>query len=524
MVNTIFKKSKHLILAFAILFCAFISIPASAAQHYYIRPLRNGDTVYYDNSNTGWSTVRIYLFNNSDQSHPFEWGTQPSMDHIENNIWRFEVTDQYSIEGHGYDYIIFSNGDYNEQTIDLGFIGSGYAYQVNSWDGYRYSGIWYLYDASAVTPEYVTAIGAGDTIYFNNSGTNWNGVNIYLYNPNNPGDGSGPYLWNGTAMSPIGNNIYEFIVPDDINIEDYNDTHLIFSNTDGNSQTIDLGFLTSGYAYKVESFDSNDHGFGYWYVYDKSTLQALVDEASDYLSKLSCLASSEYASLTQAITDANYAINNEIPVEGGDALVLPNAYWNQYNTEITNLQNKLTSLQATYGVNPTVCALSLEIIKTITNPQTVYRVGDTVEFRIDITNHESFPLSVTVSEYLDGAVFTASTTGDYNVISDRVAETRLIDASETLSLYATYRVTTDVTNRFTNTVEITDSSATASGYYLTGDTAGTTFNTQSWNDVPVLTGIDSKDSAFYIFFIGGLVIIASKIAIQYRKRNTIREK
>lgn len=517
------KKIGGLFTACALVLSVVVPCLASAAtQHYYIRPLRTGDTIYYDNSISEWSTVKIYIFSLAEQTHPFEWNERPDMTYVDNNIWKYTVTAGSNIEGHDYDYVIFTNGksgSNSRQTVDIGFVGNGYAYKSDSWEGSKRSGYWYLYDVSAVTLEHVTALKTGDVIYFDNSGTNWDGVNVYMYNPNNTGSGSGPFAWNGTAMTHVSGGIYEYPVPADINIESYNDTHVVFSNTAGSSQTIDLGFIKSGYAYKVESWENNK-GIGYWYVYNKTPLIEAINEVSTYLNKLACLAPSEYAAATQAIADGNRALNSEIPLET-DAPSEPGAYWNQVDVEIANLQTKLSALKQEYGDVPTVCTFSPELTKVILDPQTYYRFGDAVSFRVDITNSADFAVSATITDQMAGTKFTTSTTGDYVVVSDQVAETRPIAAGETLSLYVTYPVTTDITRLNTNTVEITSATAAATGYYLSdGDhTASISFNTQSWEDVPVPTGIDSNKDMFVILFIGGAVAISINIMLQYRRKS-----
>lgn len=499
----------------------FSCLASAIIKHYYIRPLRNGDTVYFDNSVAGWDSVRIYIFNSTDQSHPFEWNVRPDMTLVGNNLWQYTITPDSNIEGHGYDFIIFTNStddpSWKQQTIDLGFVGSGYAYKVDSWQDGNRSGYWYLYDTSVIFPEYVTTIKTGDTIYFDNSGTNWSEVKVYMFGPNNP-DGATPFPWNGTPMDYVSGSIYKFYVDETIGIENYHDTHVVFSNADGTSQTIDLGFIKSGYAYKVESWENNK-GIGYWYVYNKTPLIEAINEVSTYLNKLACLEPSEYAAATQAIADGNRALNSEIPLET-DAPSDPGAYWNQVDVEIANLQTKLVALKQEYGDNPTVCTFSPVLVKTITNPQTYFRFGDNVDFRIDITNNADFAITTTITERLAGARFSASTTGDYIVTSDQVAETRAIAPGETLSLYATYPVTTDITSRYTNIAEITSATAATAGYYLSdGDhTAGAAFDTQSWEDVPVPTGIDNNKNAFVIIFVSGFALLSSNMILRYKRR------
>ena len=440
------------------------------------------------------------------------------MDYVTGDIWSYTVTPEKDIQSHGYDFIVFTN-EGSEQTIDLGFVGNGYAYKVDAWQDNKRSGYWYLYDDTAVVFRPVRTLETGDVIYFDDSGaTNWQGVNVYMFSEVG---GTPRFNWNGPAMNSIGNNIYEYPIDSSLNIEDYEDDHIIFSNTAGNSQTINLGFIDSDYAYKVESWPDSK-GSGYWYVYDKSDLQAAINEMQEYLSKLKCLPASAYADATEAVADATLALSSEIPIET-NAPGHPGEYWNQADTEIKNLQDQLAALKATYQDTPTVCTFSPNITKTITNPQDVYRFGDTVQFRIDITNtHSDFSIMVDLEEQLNGVSFIPSTTGDYVVISDQNAQTRWIAAGETISIYASYPVLQDITSSYTNIAAITSAVATDTNYYLADGsyTANTPFSTQSWEDVPVPTGTDTNKGIFLTILFISFLPLTINLIINCKRRFT----
>ncbi|MBO4855137.1 Cna B-type domain-containing protein [Candidatus Saccharibacteria bacterium] len=162
------------------------------------------------------------------------------------------------------------------------------------------------------------------------------------------------------------------------------------------------------------------------------------------------------------------------------------------------------------------------ISKQITNPQSVYRYGDTVEFQIYVTNPESYQITnVEVDEQLLGAKFIAAS--GYTLSSgDTKAIISTIPAGGTVVLYAEYDIPDDITQTRTNTVEIT--AASADNYYFldTSQTymASVQFATQSWQDVPVLTGVNTNSTTLYyclmvigtIGVVGGVVIrIKTKI-------------
>lgn len=360
MKHTFSTKFKRIIICCATFVCAFAALPASAVErHYYIRPFRNGDTVYYDNSLTHWGTVRIYLFNSTDQSHPFEWNERPSMTYVDNEIWKFDITDEYDIEGKGYDFLIFSDeyNDGGQKTIDLGFVGSGYAYKVDTWDGNICSGYWYLYDTSAVILKYVRQVREGDVIYFDNSEMHWDtdSIRIYLFNrvdghdtPRTPWD-------DRPSMEHVDGDIYKYVVTDNPSLEDYPANHIIFTGTSngGNAQTIDLGFIDTGYAYLPDSWQDSK-SLGYWYVYDKTSLIDATNKAKAYMADLDCLPESDLSSLKYAIADAELAIDSEIPVET-ELFGNTEEYWNQADTEEKHLLNELQAMIDAYGDSPTIC-------------------------------------------------------------------------------------------------------------------------------------------------------------------------
>ena len=93
------------------------------------------------------------------------------------------------------------------------------------------------------------------------------------------------------------------------------------------------------------------------------------------------------------------------------------------------------------------------ITKTVTSTKPYYRVGDVVEFRITVTNPESFAINnVIVKENTDNSVFRAGT--GYSVLSDHVANIDTIPAGGSVNLIAAYTVGATDTGTITNTAEI----------------------------------------------------------------------
>lgn len=524
--------SRNKLKKFAVGIIAFVSLlsplsASAASQHYYIRPFRNGDTVYYDNSVTQWGNVRIYLFNSSDQSHPFEWNTRPGMKRVgDSNIWQFnipsDIPEGYTtdIEGQGYNFVIFTDGydTGGEQTIDLGFVGNGYAYKADSWQDGKRSGYWYLYDRTAVEMHTIRQINSGNTIYFDNSGTNWSDVYVYLFSTIG---GTEFYPWGDShlKMTPVsdGSNIYKFYLDPSYNIEQYKDNFVVF-NDGGNAKTIDLGYINTGYAYKVESWEDGK-AVGYWYVYDKSNLEYITTNAEAYFAKLQCLPASDTNPLKWAIEYARLAIRSEIPVET-EVIGNTEEYWDQAHTEEVHIYDALQTAKATYGDEPTICTFTPTIAKTIVNPQTVYRLGDTVEFRIDVSNPADFAIGATIDEALSGAEFIPGS--GYSVVSSSRVDIPEIAPGGTVSVYARFVLTEDVTRQYTNTASISSATTSASGYYLNPTVtyiASANFDTQSWSDVPVPTGIADNKGAFAVLLAGGIVIIVANVIINIRRKS-----
>lgn len=168
---------------------------------------------------------------------------------------------------------------------------------------------------------------------------------------------------------------------------------------------------------------------------------------------------------------------------------------------------------------------SPSITADIPNESEYYRVFDTVTFRIQVTNTASYAINnVVITNSLEGSEFTTSE--DYTVVSARRASIPTIPAGETVTLYATYQIPTDITQTIENTATIT--SATAANYYYLDNSqtysASADFSVRSWQDDPVVTGITPNGTTLYaILLLGGaagvvLSVVVSNNNIKERKR------
>lgn len=178
----------------------------------------------------------------------------------------------------------------------------------------------------------------GDIIYFDNSGTNWDEVRVYLFSQSG---GSERFDWNSRpTMTQIGEtDVYKYEITNDLDIENYKDDYIIFSDNAG-CQTMDLGFIETGYAYLADK--------DYWYVYDKSELVDLIRSAKEYEAYSDYLSSESYDKLVAQIRNAEGVVNSEIRVKTD-----PNGsgFYTDFDIalEIENLQKSIDDLEIDTG-------------------------------------------------------------------------------------------------------------------------------------------------------------------------------
>ena len=183
----------------------------------------------------------------------------------------------------------------------------------------------------------------GDIIYFNNSGTNWNEVRVYLFSKSG---GSERFNWDSRpTMTQIGETgVYKYEITNDLNIENYKDDHIIFSDN-ARHQTIDLGFIETGYAYLVDS-EEGGKAKGYWYVYDKSELVDLIRSAKEYEAYSDYLSSASYDKLAAQIRNAEGVVNSEIRVETDyDG----RGFYTNFDIALEDLQKSIDDLEIDTG-------------------------------------------------------------------------------------------------------------------------------------------------------------------------------
>ncbi len=155
------KKLSFIFLSVIIAISSFTKV--KGVEKIYVTTIKQGDVVYYDNSITKWDNVKIYLFERKEgisDTNAFTWNDDKGqMKKIgDTDIW--EYTLPTDITSDKYNHVIFLNGTEGpqNQTIDLGYLGKGYAYIskeiYNKNDDYskngKQIGYWYLYDKTGL--------------------------------------------------------------------------------------------------------------------------------------------------------------------------------------------------------------------------------------------------------------------------------------------------------------------------------------------------------------------------------------
>ena len=186
----------------------------------------------------------------------------------------------------------------------------------------------------------VRPLKTGDKVIFDNSYSNWDSVKLYIFNKN---EGYGLFDWNDSLeMTKEGDsNIYSLEITQDIEdaygINSKNMKHIIFRNGSGNSQSIDLAYVDSKYAYLFDSQEGQKLK-GYWYVYDKTELINLYNEARNIDGEY--YTQDSYNALQEKINEINTALSETQRVnqaEGGGYTTEYFTYIDELNLAIENL-------------------------------------------------------------------------------------------------------------------------------------------------------------------------------------------
>lgn len=269
----------------------------------------------------------------------------------------------------------------------------------------------------------VRAIKTGDVIYFDTKGLNenWDNVKIYFYST---WGGSEIVSWNDSlAMEKIdGTTVFKYTVPANLNAESHNVNMLVFHNGKGGdpNQTIDLGFIDTGYAYVIDSTDNNKQK-GYWYVYDKSELIDLYNSLKDYEGMY--YTSDSWTEFENKLIAASDAINNEIRIgekAGGGYTVAYDDIISELNTAKNNLV-----------VNKEILKNKIDEVKQINTNGYIASTVDTLNRTIEDAENKYNSADITVDDIkeqinnLDNAVSALEV--DKAPLKKKIDEAKAID-------------------------------------------------------------------------------------------------
>lgn len=186
-------------------------------------------TIYFDNSEVNWSTIKIYYWGGD--SAPSDFGSAPAMTKVAGSI--YEASIPANTTG-----IIFHNGSgWQTDNIDNGNVIANQCYKKSA-NGNGY-----------------TKVGefAKVTIYFDNSVAKYSPMYAYVWDKDN--DSNKPCgAWGGETMTKVTGDIYK------VTFAHYKGAtwQAIFHGNNG-SQTDDIT-LTDGHLYKVTSTTNNSQG------------------------------------------------------------------------------------------------------------------------------------------------------------------------------------------------------------------------------------------------------------------------
>lgn len=101
-----------------------------------VKAMKPGDVIYFDNSTYNWANVYIYIWDDTiSPIHEYKsWSKADEMTKIgDTNIYQFTVPDNDEFKNYSFKNLIFKNGNSGNlnQTLDIGFVETGFAYILN---------------------------------------------------------------------------------------------------------------------------------------------------------------------------------------------------------------------------------------------------------------------------------------------------------------------------------------------------------------------------------------------------------
>lgn len=202
----------------------------------------------------------------------------------------------------------------------------------------------------------------GEIIYFDATGLDWDNVKIHIWQKNEGRDDEAYKDWGDSdTMDKVEGteNIYSFTVPKDMIPNKYN-MFLFKCEKEGNiSKTVDLAFIESGYAFKVDPlYKTYDKENGYWYLYEKDTIKSYLDSLKEYTSNKKYYTAESYGALDDLIVTATTMLDGEIRLEGEKINGSDTGmYYIEIDTTIAEIKEIIQNLK----VDPSVLSEVIEV-------------------------------------------------------------------------------------------------------------------------------------------------------------------
>lgn len=139
--------------AIAAFFIIFTGLSVVSCVSKDVRAIKTGDVIYFDTKglNENWDNVKIYFYSTWGGSEIVSWNDSLAMEKIDGTtVFKYTVPANLNAESHKANMLIFQNGKGGDanQTINLAFIDTGYAFTIDGIKDNRRDGHWYVYDKS----------------------------------------------------------------------------------------------------------------------------------------------------------------------------------------------------------------------------------------------------------------------------------------------------------------------------------------------------------------------------------------
>ena len=110
----------------------FTSLNVASCAHKDVRVVKTGDVIYFDTKNLNWDTVKIYFYSTWGKSEIVKWDDSVQMTKVSDVsiVFSYTIPESPNAGSHNCNMLVFQNGNGGDsnQTIDLGFIETVYAY------------------------------------------------------------------------------------------------------------------------------------------------------------------------------------------------------------------------------------------------------------------------------------------------------------------------------------------------------------------------------------------------------------